>query len=365
MDELAQAVGINKQSISQFENNKTSPEPMTLKKIADALSFPYSFFAEKDETITIGNTYFRALYSSRKKDLAAQEIKAKYLARIYGALSQKIKFRPLNLPSFENTEGMSIENIANYVREYWGLGDAPIPNMVSLLERNGIIVGEFATESREIDAFYQYCEFNGNPTFCVILGTDKKSYYRRQFNCAHELGHIILHERYADLHELNREDFRKREDEANAFAAAFLLPAKAFGKDVSLYPNRLSYYVELKSKWNVSMMAMIIRAHGLNYVSDNQYTYLMRQMTAREYRQVEPLDNSVTYKHPQALKQAIELLRTKANYSNSEILSLFSDADFSLSSDVIEELLNLEKGSLAESCIHNDDNNIVEISTLR
>lgn len=365
LDELAQTVGINKQAISQYENDKTSPEPMTLKRIADVLGFPYSFFAEQDEDSIVGNTYFRALYSSRKKDLAAQEIKAKYLARIYAALAQKIRFRPLNLPSFENADDMSIEDVAGYVREYWGLGDAPIPNMVSLLERNGIIVGEFATESREIDAFYQYNEFNGVPTFCVILGTDKKSYYRRQFNCAHELGHIILHERYADLHELNREDFRKREDEANAFAAAFLLPSKAFGKDVSLYPNRLSHYVELKSKWNVSMMAMIMRAYGLKYLSDNQYTYLMRQMTARGYRQIEPLDNSIEYKHPQAFKQAIELLRTKANYSNHEILNIFSDVDFTLSSNVVEELLNLEKGSLSDSDTFMEESNIVEFFALK
>ena len=46
MEELASLIGINKQSISQFENKKTSPEPITLRKIADALRFPYSFFVE-------------------------------------------------------------------------------------------------------------------------------------------------------------------------------------------------------------------------------------------------------------------------------------------------------------------------------
>ena len=74
MADLAQAVGINKQAISQFENNKTSPEPMTLRRIAEILKFPYSFFVEYDFPSIIGNTYFRALYSSKKKDLAAQKI---------------------------------------------------------------------------------------------------------------------------------------------------------------------------------------------------------------------------------------------------------------------------------------------------
>lgn len=248
MDELASIVGINKQAISQFENKKASPEPITLRRIADALRFPYSFFVEGDPQSVIGNTYFRALYSSKKKDLVSQQIKTKYLTRIHAILSKKVKFKNLNLPPFDNGERMTIERLAMYVRQYWELGDAPIPNMVALLERNGIIVGEFSTDSREIDAFYQYYEENGNSTYCVVLGTDKKSFYRRQFNCAHELGHILLHERYADLNEINREEFREREDEANDFAAAFLLPADTFGKDVSVYPNRLSHYVELKKK---------------------------------------------------------------------------------------------------------------------
>jgi len=360
--DLAQAVGVNKQAISQFENCKSSPEPMTLRRIADALGFPYSFFVETEDVSTIGNTYFRALYSSKKKDLAAQQIKAKYVAKIHSVLSSKVKFKPLNLPHFDADETITIEDIAVQTRQYWNLGDAPIANMVSLLERNGIIVGEFATNSRGIDAFYQYYEEGGHPTYCVILGTDKKSFYRRQFNCAHELGHILLHERYSDLNEIDREEFREREDQANAFAAAFLLPEKAFGNDVAAYPNRLSHYVELKKKWNVSIMAMIMRAYSLGYLSSNQYSYLMRQMSTRGYRQIEPLDNSIEYKHPCALKQSINLLLTKGNMSGNDILNLFSANGFSLSANVIEELLNLESGTLLQAS--KAESNIIEFPSI-
>lgn len=360
--DLAQAVGVNKQAISQFENCKSSPEPMTLRRIADALGFPYSFFVETEDVSTIGNTYFRALYSSKKKDLAAQQIKAKYVAKIHSVLSSKVKFKPLNLPHFDADKTITIEDIAMQTRQYWNLGEAPIANMVSLLERNGIIVGEFATNSRGIDAFYQYYEEGGQPTYCVILGTDKKSFYRRQFNCAHELGHILLHERYSDLNEIDREEFREREDQANAFAAAFLLPEKAFGNDVAAYPNRLSHYVELKKKWNVSIMAMIMRAYSLGYLSSNQYSYLMRQMSTRGYRQIEPLDNSIEYKHPCALKQSINLLLTKGNMSGNDILNLFSANGFSLSANVIEELLNLESGTLLQAS--KAESNIIEFPSI-
>ena len=54
MDDLASKIGINKQAISQFENRKTFPEPLTLRKIADALGFPYSFFVEDEPQSIIG-----------------------------------------------------------------------------------------------------------------------------------------------------------------------------------------------------------------------------------------------------------------------------------------------------------------------
>lgn len=361
MADLAEIVGVNKQAISQFENNKASPEPFTLRKIARALNFPYSFFMESDLPSIIGNTYFRALYSSKKKDLAAQQIKAKYLTKIHSVLSTKVKFCPLNLPNLGSDKAITIEELAMQTREYWNLGDAPISNMVSLLERNGIIVGEFATDSREIDAFYQYYEENNCPTYCVVLGTDKKSFFRRQFNCAHELGHILLHEKYSDLNEIDREEFRERENEANAFAAAFLMPAESFGNDVAAYPNRLSHYIELKKKWNVSIMAMIMRAHSLGYLTSNQYAYLMRQMSTNGYRVNEPLDDVVEYKHPHALKQAINLLLTKGNMSGEDIMNLFAANKFSVSANVIEELLYLEKGILSQD----SENNIIDFPIIR
>jgi len=363
MADLAQIVGVNKQAISQFENCKTSPEQMTLRRIAEALKFPYSFFLEIDPPSTVGNTYFRALYSSKKKDLAAQQIKAKYLAKLHSVLSTKVKFKSLNLPNFAADKSITIEEISTRTRQYWNLGYSPIPNMVALLERNGIIVGEFATDSREIDAFYQYYEESDHPTFCIVLGTDKRSFYRRQFNCAHELGHILLHERYSDLNEIDRDEFREREDEANAFAAAFLLPAKAFGNDVAAYPNKLGHYIELKKKWNVSIMAMIMRAYALGYLSANQYSYLMRQMSARGYRKVEPLDDSIEYKHPYALKQSINLLLTKGNMSGEDIMNLFVANRFSVSANVIEELLNLDEGTLSQPS--KAENKIIEFPTIR
>lgn len=93
-------------------------------------------------------------------------------------------------------------------------------------------------------------------------------------------------------------------------------------------------------------MAMIMRAYSLGYITSNQYSYLMRQMSMNGYRQKEPLDDAIEYKHPVALKQAINLLMTKGNMTGQDIIALFAANKFSVSPDVVEELLDLEVGTL-------------------
>ena len=343
-DELASIVGIKKQAISQFENGKSAPEYGTVCKLSSALGFPVEFFYEHDDSLLLGNTYFRALYSSKKKDLNSQRIKTSYIARIYGTLARYVDFKPFNVPEFSDTGDIS--KVARSLRNYWGLGQEPIPDMVSLMERQGIIMSEFATDCGKIDAFSQYGEINKIPYRCVVLGTEKKSFVRRQFSCAHELGHIVLHEKYNDLNDIDREDFRKRENEADEFAAEFLLPREAFLADLQVYANRLNRYVELKRKWRVSISAMIVRAHRLGAINTNQYQYLMRQLSQNGWRTNEPLDDLIPLKHPKALKQAVNLIILNNVLSGSELLDEIRKDGIALPKQVIDEVLDLDPDTI-------------------
>ena len=360
IEELASAVDIKKQAISQFENGKSSPEFETLNSISTALDFPFRFFLEHGEKDTvIGNTYFRAPFSSNKKDLNSQRIKAKYVAFIHACLSEYVDFPTLHIPHFGDIE--NIERIANQTRDYWGLGREPIPDMVSLLERNGIIVSEFSTEGKTIDAFYQFGEMFKQEYFCVVLGTDRLTYARRQFNAAHELAHILLHERNNDIDELNRNEFRQREVEAHKFASAFLLPRETFEQDVRLYCNKLNYYIELKRKWKVSISAMIIRSFDIGVISQNQYQYLMRQVSRNGWRTKEPLDEFMIVRRPKALKQAINMLLLNNYLTSQQIFMLFSKYRMSLPKDVVDEVLSLDPETLPDDVDENVESNIVTL----
>ena len=361
-EELANAIGVKKQAISQFENGKATPEYETVERISSVLKFPVNYFYEKDAPSLQGNTYFRAPFSSNKRDLNSQKVKTRYVAHVYGTLARYVDFLPYNVPVFENTS--DIPAIAKKLRNYWGLGQEPISDMVSLMERNGIIMSEFATDSKQIDAFTQYDEIGFQNYYCVVLGTEKPSFVRRQFSCAHELGHIVLHEKYEDKSGINREDFRKQESDANMFAAEFLMPRDAFLSDLQVSANRLNRYIELKRKWKVSISAMVMRAHDLEAITDNQYQYLMRQIAKNGWRTSEPLDDYLPLRHPKALKQAVNIIILNNVLTGKELLSEIGRDGISLPKSVVDEVLNLEPDTIVVD-EPTADSNIIPFAQLK
>lgn len=345
--ELADEVQVSKQSISQYENGKANPSLETLLKLISALGFPRDYFYEKDnKSIKVGTTYFRALLSTNKKDRLSQEEKTKILAKIYHTLNQFVQFPKINIPPIR--EGINdIEKIAQATRDYWKLGTDPIPNMVYILEKNGFIVTSFGTDNANIDAFSQRQEVDGEEYFFIVLGSDKSSATRRQFDAAHELGHIMLHDWNADLELVSREEFRQMENEAHQFAASFLLPKEAFLKDLIL-PNNLDFYIELKKKWKVSISAMIVRAYQLKAINYNQYQYLMRQISKKGWRTKEPLDDVIQVSKPTVLRKAVDVIQSNGVLSGDQFMQQLSKNNVSMNKDEVEILLGLDRGTLSE-----------------
>ena len=180
----------------------------------------------------------------------------------------------------------------------------------------------------------------------MVLSDDKNLAARSNFDAAHELGHILLHDWNIDLEELSREEFKQQEREANYFAAAFLLPKNAFLRDVSLYPRELKYYIELKKKWKVSISAMLIRANRLGVITDNQYQYLMKQMAINNWRKREPLDNILIKPEPVLLNKSIEILLQNNIFNAKEFMEELAENKLSMKPEEVEILLNLDKGTL-------------------
>ena len=139
--------------------------------------------------------------------------------------------------------------------------------------------------------------------------------------------------------------FKTREFEANVFASAFLLPRESFGKDVQAYPTDLQYYLWLKKKWRSSIQSMIYRANQLQYISNSQFQYLMRQVSKNGWRKTEP-DDTPFFLGENIFQGAIQLLLNEHILTTNELLNLFSGYGAGLYPGEIENLLHLSKGSL-------------------
>lgn len=358
LTELAKRTDISKQSLSLYENDNNVPDYSRVRALAVELNFPFEYFFQKDNYISkTETTYFRSFASATKKDRTAQSIKLEYVAKMYEILLEYISFPDMNLPSIdfvgyddvfecESIDAVQeIENIADQVREYWGIGSAPIKDLQYLLEKNGIIVTGFDTNEDKIDAFSQRTIVANDDVYFIAVALGDRPEGRIRFDMAHELGHILLHPWSEDLETITKEEFKARERQANMFASAFLLPKDSFGKDVASYPTDLKYYLFLKNKWKVSIQAMIYRAHQLDIISDNQYQYLMRQVSKNGWRLKEPGD--VPYLLNENIFQgAIDILIEQNIFTAKEILNLFKKNGVTLYSQDMEELLHLRPDTL-------------------
>ena len=80
VSDLADKIGIKKQSISQFETGLTKPKVETELLLIRELQFPRSFFYQKVETPEVNKTFFRALSSASALDKKTQETKTQLIA---------------------------------------------------------------------------------------------------------------------------------------------------------------------------------------------------------------------------------------------------------------------------------------------
>lgn len=294
---LARESGISPQSLTAYENGRKVPAVETLSMIANALKFPASFFhAPAPAELPLGAVSFRApskmTAAERESALAAGTIAA---TDINNWLERRFKLPRHNVPTYPS---LNPQEAAERLRAHWGLGEAPAPNMVHLLEAHGVRVFSLPPDCLEVDAFSTTRP--GTPF--VFLNT-RKTGERGRFDAAHELGHLVLH------CEHRIPGGREAETEANEFASAFLMPEAGI-KAQQLYNASVERILSAKRKWGVSAMALTYRLHRLNLLSDWRYAQTAKQLTRMGYRTAEP-DSVMARESSQLLAKVFDALRSQ------------------------------------------------------
>ena len=348
--ELAEKVSQQRQTLSMYEINKSNPPETVAAEIARELHFPLRFFYQDSNQKQESTVYFRSLLTTNKKYRSEQTIKMQFLSDVYDMLQDYIDFPEFDINSIE--KGLSPDEAAHELRKAWDLGDGPIDNLVSVVEQHGIIVTSYNTRTDDIDAFSELLLNNSRSTFLIAYSNNKTSAARIHFDIAHELGHICLHEWSDNIEDISKADFKTREQEANDFAATFLLPKDSFMADLQTNSLNLLGFKHLKKKWKVSMSAMIRRSKELGVIDAEVYQNLIRTMQRRGLRKEEPLDDVLLTAEPSLLKTAVLLLLQEEVFTPKEFMDEL-DINYNLAIEPaeVEFLLDLPKNTLATSKI--------------
>ncbi len=276
--ELVQKMkNITQAALSKIEKGDLKPSEETKKQLAKALNFPERFFSQLDhfKVSPISLHAYRKKASTTAKVLsqinAEMTIKASNLETL-NLFSQLDEKRPL--PSYQIYMNVSTASeAARNLRKVWGLGLDPIENLTEVIEQSGIYIFYCDFEEDHIDGVSLQTQ---NCPPCIFLNKNQPN-DRIRFTLAHELGHLVLH-KFAPSIDM--------EDEANEFAAEFLVPTEAIKGQ--LQTTNLKTYAAHKLVWKVSMAALIVKAKNIGDISDRQSTTLWRQMSMYGYRKVEP-----------------------------------------------------------------------------
>ncbi|KOX63827.1 XRE family transcriptional regulator [Pseudomonas psychrophila] len=290
---LADLSGLTSKTLSSYESSNSTPTEESLERLATALGFPVDFFSGDDvEAPTDQNASFRSF----SRMTASQRDAALAAGGIAYLLSDWIDSK-FNLPiaSVPDCTGLDPEMAAEAVRAEWSLGQAPIKNMIHLLESKGVRVFSLAEETSQVNAFS--CWRRGSTPF-VFLNT-KKSSESSRFDAAHELGHLVLHR-----HGENKG--KEVESEANAFASALLMPKESILAS-GWRCRSTADIIEFKKIWNVSAMALAYRLHSTGILTEWLYRGICIDLSTRgaRTREIDPAPKETS----QILQKVFGILR--------------------------------------------------------
>lgn len=304
--EIASALGVSPAAVAQWESGVKTPTAENLAALARTVRFPIAAF-QRPQPVGFsqpGPVSFRGRSDAktRRSNMRAEQL-AKLVAEAYVWLGERVAMPQPNLPEISSAS-VTPEEAARACRRAWNLGDRPLLKLGELLESQGIIVARATFGGEQLDAFS--CMVSGRPF--VFLGSDKNDRARSRFDAAHELGHLLRHQHYTERHLSDSEDHKELEQDANAFASAFLMPAETFGKEV--FDTTLNGFLRLKERWGVSAQAMAFRSFQLGLIDEHRKTELFRQMSAKGWRRArgEPLDELIPEVNNSVGKRGVELL---------------------------------------------------------
>ncbi|MBU6079948.1 spr1629 family repressor/antitoxin [Allobacillus halotolerans] len=325
--QLSEKLNVTEQAIWQYENNYTSPKMQIVNDLKSIFNVKSKFFYKSDvlnrycepSNIPVMNIAYRSKIKNVISKTQAEAKHIEYLDSFVNYLTTKLSLptqRIIQLRdeviNYLNTTSddreVQISTVAEIARSKLGFRDDTNDDLMFLVEKSGIFIFEKAI-GEEIDAYSLWT--NSDRPF-IILGNMKRSSVRRNFDIAHELGHLLLHYK-VEFTNLDTKEHKNIENEANLFAGAFLLPKKSFLQDMETVSRVTNpdAYLDLKKKWKTSLQVLGYRAANLGILDSKNHRNFYAALHRKDYLKREPLDESLSIQRPHKIKSIIDLVTKK------------------------------------------------------
>ncbi|MCW5696816.1 MAG: ImmA/IrrE family metallo-endopeptidase [Bauldia sp.] len=313
--ELSARLGVGQGTVSKYEAGLHEPPTDFVDALANELAFERTLFFEPGRPYGLPPFHFRRRKKLGAKALARiiaeMNIRRMHIAKMLTSFGWRTNtFIPEIDPDEYRGRGTGVitpDEAARIIREMWMLPPGPIHSMVDLIESNGgiVIPCDFGTDL--VDAMSQ--RIDGMPVLFFVNVHAPAD--RLRHTLAHELGHMVLHT-------ITVKSDEEMEDEADAFAGAFLLPADEIRPQFRKFDLR--QLANLKVYWKVSMASLAMRASKLNAITPYQGKMFWIEMGRLGYRKREP--NEPPKEPPKLLRQMVAFHMKKLGYSVGEMASL-------------------------------------------
>lgn len=178
---------------------------------------------------------------------------------------------------------------AQSLRNWLGLGEGPVQNLFALLELQlGVRVYARKLDPK-VSGLFAYDETIGA---CILINASHRK-DRRTMTGAHELGHFIATRRRPEIYQDQKYENSREERYANAFASAFLTPARAVMekfRDVTIGSTHLTrrHIILLANFFGVSRQALVLRLEELDLTKNGTWDWFKDNggITDEQARQV-------------------------------------------------------------------------------
>ena len=304
--ELAEHLGVKQASVHRYEKGDREPEPEVMERLRSVFGWTERFIerSSRPQAAMAVDAHMRRRATAKASVWRQLEAKLNMNRLHVEFLGEAVALhasRPI--PSLDPYE-VTPQDAARVTRMTWRVPTGPIRQLVQWMEAAGCVVIPEDIGTNRVDGLSQWSADVPIVMYNAAAPTD-----RQRWTLAHEIGHLVLHREEVPV---------ETEDQANAFAAEFLMPEAVIKPQ--LRNLDLSQALILKQEWGVSVQALIMRAHDLGVIDGPHRARLYKQISYRQWRTSEPGSDTLPPETPRLLDSIREELACMG-LSDDEIAS--------------------------------------------